>query len=71
MIRFMNDSIEKVGEHALIALEVLFENMEEDQIIKYLPDIVPILSKLWSSPNASLIMKKAALGTIGSLINAS
>jgi hypothetical protein len=66
----MNDSIEKVGEHALIALEVLFENMEEDQIIKYLADIVPILSKLWSSPNASLIMKKSALGTIGSLINA-
>ena len=27
MVRFMNDSIEKVGEHALIALEVLFDNM--------------------------------------------
>ena len=66
----MNDSIEKVGEHALIALEILFDSMEEDQIMKYLPDIVPIMHKIWSSPTASLVMKKTALGTMGSLINA-
>ena len=71
MVGFMNDSIEKIGEHALIALDMLFDNMEEDQIRKYLPDIVPIMVKIWQTPTASSIMKKTALTTIASLISAS
>lgn len=71
MVRFMSDSIEKIGEHALIALDAMFDNMEEDQIRKYLPDIVPIMCKIWGAPTASLVMKKTALTTVASLINAS
>lgn len=71
MVRFMNDSIEKIGEHALTALDMLFDNMEEDQIRKYLPDILPIMCKIWETPTASIVMKKTALTTVASLINAS
>ena len=71
MISFMNDSVDAIGEHALIALDMLFDNMEEDQIRKYLPNIVPIMGKIWLSGTATIVMKKTALTTIASLINAS
>lgn len=56
MISFTNDSV--VSEHALIALYMLFDNMEENQIRKYLANIVPIMVKIWLSGTATIVMKK-------------
>lgn len=44
MLAYINDLSTIVAEKALIAIDVFFENMEEDEIKQYLPTVVPKLS---------------------------
>ncbi len=64
----LNDLEVKVAEKALEGLDAFIDNLEEHQIIGYLNVIIPTLVQILAKKESSNIMRKASLGTIGSLV---
>lgn len=70
MMAYVGDLSTKVAEKALIAVDVFFENMEEDDIKHYLPTVIPRLSEVLLSDKSTPVMRNAAMSGIGSAIEA-
>ena len=68
MMAYVGDASTKVAEKALIAVDVFFENMEEDDIKNYLPTVIPRLSEVLLAEKSTPIMRNAAMSGIGSAI---
>ena len=68
MMGYVGDMSSKVAEKALIAVDVFFENMEEDDIKSYLPTVIPRLSEVLLAEKSTPIMRNAAMSGIGSAI---
>lgn len=71
MMKHISDMSSKVAEKALIAVDVFFDNMEEEEIKAYLPVVIPTLSKVVRLDTSTVVMRNASLSGIGSAIEAS
>lgn len=71
MMKHIGDMSSKVAEKALIAIDVFFDNMEEEEINIYLPVVIPTLSQVVRSDSSTVVMRNASLSGIGSAIEAS
>lgn len=70
MIGHIDDMSSKVAEKALIAIDVFFDNMEEDEIKEYLPIVIPKLSQVVASDKSSFLMRDVSMSAIGSAVEA-
>jgi len=70
MIGHFDDMSSKVAEKALIAVDVFFDNMEEDEIKSYLPVVVPKLSQVVISDKSTFLMRDVSMSAIGSAVEA-
>jgi hypothetical protein len=68
MMNSFSDLSPKVAEKALIATDVFFDNMEEEDIKSYLPVVIPKFVEVLMSGNSTPIMRNAAMSAIGSAI---
>ncbi len=60
----------KVNEKALIALDVLIENMEKEQILQHLTLVMQKIMGIVNSPISSGFMKQLAMSCVGSCVAA-
>lgn len=58
----------KVASKALIAIDVFFDGMEQEDIIQYLAPAVPRLIEVLGNNNSTPLMKAAAISAIGSSV---
>lgn len=70
MMKSFSDLSPKVTEKALIATDIFFDNMEEEDINSYLPVVIPELIKVLMSNGSNPIMRNAAMSAIGSAVEA-
>jgi len=68
MMKYIGDLSPKVVSKALIAIDVFFDGMEQDDIIQYLPVVIPRLIEVLGSNVASPLMKAASISAIGSAV---
>lgn len=70
-MNYIGDLSQKVAVKALIAIDVFFEGMEQEDMIPYLPTVIPNLISVLTNPNSNLIMRSISLSAIGSAITVS
>ena len=70
MMNSFSDMSTKVAEKALIATDVFFDNMDEDDIKSYLPIVIPKLTEVLMSQSSTPLMRNAAISGIGSALEA-
>ena len=70
MIKYIGDLSIKVGEKALIAIDVFLDGMEQEDILPYLPVIVPKLIEVLINDKSSSLMRAAAMSGLGSAVTA-
>lgn len=58
----------KVVGKALIAIDVFFDGMEQEDIIQYLPAAIPRLIEVLGSSTSTPLMKAASISAIGSAV---
>ncbi len=58
----------KVVGKALIAIDVFFDGMEQEDIIQYLPAAIPRLIEVLASSTSTPLMKAASISAIGSAV---
>lgn len=58
----------KVASKALIAIDVFFDGMEQEDIIQYLAPAIPRLIEILGNDNSTPLMKAAAISAIGSCV---
>lgn len=68
MMKYIGDLSPKVVSKALIAIDVFFDGMEQEDIIQYLPVVIPRLIEVLGSNVASPLMKAASISAIGSAV---
>lgn len=66
MVNCISDQSGKVVSKALIAIDVFFDSMEPEEIVPYLPTVVPILIGVAASTQASVLMRTSAVCALGS-----
>jgi len=71
MMKYIGDLSPKVVSKALIAIDVFFDGMEQEDILQYLPVVIPRLIEVLGSNNALPLMKAAAISAIGSAVTVS
>lgn len=68
LLSHFGDHSTKVAGKALIAIDVFFDGMEQEDIIQYLSISVPRLIEVLGSNNSTALMKAAAISAIGSAV---
>lgn len=68
MLGHTADLSTKVVGKALIAIDVFFDGMEQDDIIQYLPAAIPRLIEVLGALNSTPLMKAASISAIGSAV---
>lgn len=68
LLGHIGDLSTKVASKALIALDVFFDGMEQENIIQYLPTAIPRFIEVLGSNNSTPLMKAAAISAIGSAV---
>ena len=71
MMNHIGDLSPKVVSKALIAIDVFFDGMDQDDIIQYLPVVIPQMIQVLGSDRALPLMKAAAISSIGSAVQVS
>jgi hypothetical protein len=71
MVGYINDLSPKVASKALIAMDVFFDGMEQDDLLQYLPIVIPKLIEVLMNANSTTLMRAAAMSGIGSTITVS
>lgn len=70
MLNYIGDLSTKVVEKALIAIDVFLDGMDQEDIIQYLPIIVPRLIDVLMAEKSSPLMRAASMSGLGSSITA-
>jgi hypothetical protein len=68
LLGHISDLSLKVASKALIAIDVFFDGMEQEDIIQYLAPAVPRLIEVLGNNNSTPLMKAAAISAIGSSV---
>lgn len=68
MLKYVGDSSSKVAGKALIAIDVFFDGMEQEDILQYLEISIPRLIEVVGAPQATPLMRAAAISAIGSAV---
>lgn len=70
MIKYIGDLSPKVIEKALIAIDIFLDGMEQEDIVQYLPVVVPKLIEVLLSDKSTSLMRAAAMSALGSAVTA-
>ena len=70
MIKYIGDLSTKVIEKALIAIDIFLDGMEQEDIVQYLPVVVPKLIDVLLSDKSTSLMRAAAMSALGSAVTA-
>jgi hypothetical protein len=68
LMKYIGDLSPKVVSKALIAIDVFFDGMDQEDILLYLDVVIPRLNEVIASSNASPLMKAASISAIGSAV---
>lgn len=68
LMKYIGDLSPKVVSKALIAIDVFFDGMEQEDIMQYLDVVIPKLNEVIASNQASPLMKAASISAIGSAV---
>ena len=66
LMKYIGDLSPKVVSKALIAIDVFFDGMDQDDILLYLDVVIPRLNEVIASNQATPLMKAASISAIGS-----
>ena len=70
MINHIGDLNVKVSEKALIAIDVFLDGMVQEDILPYLPVVIPKLIEVLISEKSTSLMRAAAMSGLGSAVTA-
>jgi len=70
-MKYVGDLSPKVVSKALIAIDIFFDGMEQEDILLYLDVVIPKLIEVIAAPQATPLMKSAAVSAIGSAVQVS
>lgn len=70
MIKYIGDLSVKVSEKALIAIDVFLDGMEQENILPYLPVVIPKLIEVLVNDKSTSLMRAAAMSGLGSAVTA-
>lgn len=68
LIKQVGDLSHKVAGKALVAMDVFFDGMEKEDIVKYLHITIPCFIQVLGSSSSTLLMKTASISAIGSAV---
>ena len=68
LVQYIGDLSPKVVSKALIAIDVFFDGMDQEDILQYLEAVVPKLNEVIGSDKATPLMKAASISAIGSAV---
>lgn len=67
-MKYIGDLSPKVVTKALIAIDVFFDGMDQEDILLYLDVVIPRLNEVIGSEKASPLMKAASISAMGSAV---
>jgi hypothetical protein len=68
LLGHLGDLSTKVVSKALIAIDVFFDGMEQEDIIQYLAPAIPRFIEVLGNNNSTPLMKAAAISAVGSAV---
>ena len=68
LMKYIGDLSPKVVSKALIAIDVFFDGMDQDDILQYLEVVIPKLNEVIGSDKATPLMRAASISAIGSAV---
>ena len=67
-MKYIGDFSPKVVEKAIIAIDVFFDGMDQEDILQYLDVVIPKMNEVIASPKATPLMRAASISAIGSAV---
>ena len=68
LMKYIGDFSPKVVEKAIIAIDVFFDGMDQEDIMLYLDVVIPKMNEVIASPKATPLMRAASISAIGSAV---